>query len=137
MKPDGILWPSLFRPPSSSLRRTLRFCPLGDAIPCICFCSHEAPSCSMLPVDAKWAAHFDMLYLGVYYFRVFCFPVWMAALGTSPVNHRGKASPSKQIFAIVGFTRIIFPSQACQLFSLLFVWCVASFLFSRTSSLLI
>lgn len=96
MRPDGIVRPSIFRPPSSTLRRTLPFCALGDAIPCICFCSHGAPSCNMLPVDAKWAAHFDMLYLGAYCFLLFCLRFWMAASGTSPMNHRGKASPSNR-----------------------------------------
>lgn len=117
MKPDGILRSSVFRPPSSTLRRTLPLCPLGDAIPCICFCSHEAPSRNMLPVDAKWAAHLEMLYLGAYYCLLFCFPFWMAASGTSPMNHRGKASPSNRFVKCRFYPHILsFSSMSIKYF---------------------
>jgi hypothetical protein len=136
MKPDGILRSSVFRPPSSTLRRTLPLCPLGDAIPCICFCSHEAPSRNMLPVDAKWAAHLEMLYLGAYYCLLFCFPFWMAASGTSPMNHRGKASPSNRFVKCRLYPHILsFSSMSNVSTPLCMVCCELSL--SRTSSLLI
>ena len=136
MRPDGIVRPSIFRPPSSTLRRTLPFCALGDAIPCICFCSHGAPSCNMLPVDAKWAAHFAMLYLGAYCFLLFCLRFWMAASGTSPMNHRGKASPSNRFVKCRFYPQNLSLSSMSNVSTPLCTVCCELSL-SRTSSLLV